>query len=69
MSILGYLTSLLRTRYALPIYSSEPNCRELNVEQEPKPENQPIIDPFTAMVEADLELSIIVEPDVFNEPE
>ena len=69
MSILGYHASLIRARYAPPIYSSEPNCRELNVEQEPEPENQPITDPFTAKVEADPELSVIVESDVFNEPE
>ena len=40
-----------------------------NIEQEPKPESQSIIDPFTVKVEADSESSGIVEPDVLDEPE
>ena len=31
--------------------------------------SQPITDPFTAKVEVDPEPSLIVEPDVLNEPE
>jgi len=63
------LQGLLRTRYAPPVHSSELDCRESNIEQEPGPEIQPIIDSFTVKVEADPERSVIIEADVLDEPE
>jgi len=45
-------------------FSSKSAWREPNVEQEPEPESQPIIDSFTAKVEADPGSSVIVEHDV-----
>ena len=63
------LQDLFRTWYTPPVHSYEPNCRELNVEQEPEPEIQPITEPFTPKVEVDPEPSVIVELDVFDELE
>ena len=63
------MQGFLRTRYTPLVHSSEPDCREPNVEQQPRPEIQPITDPFTAKVEVDSEPSLIVEPDVLNKPE
>jgi len=63
------LQDLLRTRYAPPVHSLEPDCREPNIEQEPEPDIQPITDPFTTKFEADPEPSVIVEPNVLEELE
>jgi len=63
------LQGLFRALYTLPIYSSEPDCREPNFEQELEPKSQPITDPFTAKVETDLEPSVIIDSDVLDEPE
>ena len=63
------MQDLLRTRYAPPIYSFEPDCSEPNVDQEPGPKIQLITEPFTAKVEVDPEPSVIVELDVFDELE
>ena len=63
------MQGLFRALYTLPIYSSEPDCREPNFEQELEPKSQPITDPFTAKVETDLEPSVIIDSDVLDEPE
>ena len=63
------LQGFLRARYVSPIYSSESDCREPNVEQEPEPKNQPITNHFTAKVEANLEPSVLFKPDVLDELE
>ena len=56
-------------RYAPPVYLSEPDCSEPNVEQEPGPVIQAITEPFTAKVEVVSEPSVIVEPNTLDEPE
>ena len=50
MLILVYLTTPSSSSNAPLIYSSEPDCREPNVEQESEPESQPITDPFKLLI-------------------
>ena len=63
------MQGLLHSRYAPLVYSSESDCGEPNVEQESEPENKPITDSSTTKVKADPEPSVIVEPEVLDEPE
>jgi len=64
------LQSPFCTWYTSLVHSFEPESREPNIEQELGPEIQQIADPFTAKVEAGpYPPSVIIEPDVLNEPE